>query len=187
MVRAIFTKNFWVKLFVYLASVGMVVSCIAFYQGLQGYQEILPEESYVDCGVHEFKPKRVVRVNKGDSTYEYSRKSRTWESRNAYWQVYYKAIDGSGYAFNKKFGPYKVRAQEAKKAGNIKRRVLEAYDQDQKLHIFIAKEEDSIQSYYQGKVSYYSKILTIPLMYLPCYLLLLAWYFRVYKKRAQVS
>ena len=183
----IFSKSFWIKTLVHLATVGMVVSSVAFYKGLEGYKSVCPQENYVDKGVHEFRPLRVVRTSNSDGTYNSSRKARMREENRAKWLVIYRALDKSGYGFKRSFGLSKIMAQEAKKEGNVKRRVLEATDSQGKRHIYIVKEHDSISSHFDSQVAYYSRLLTLPLLYLPLYLVLLFWYFKVYKRNLKES
>lgn len=187
MLGRIFSKSFWIKVLLYLATVGMVVSCVAFYKGLEGYKSVCPQENYVDKGVHEFRPLRVVRTSNSDGIYNSSRKARMREENSAKWLVIYRAVDKSGYGFKRSFGISKLKAQEAKKEGNVKRRVLEAYDSQNKKHIYVVKEHESISTHFDSQVDYYSRLLTLPLLYLPLYLALLFWYFKVYKRKLKES
>ena len=187
MLGRIFSKSFWIKVLLYLATVGMVVSCVAFYKGLEGYKSVCPQENYVDKGVHEFRPLRVVRTSNSDGTYNSNRKARMREENSAKWLVIYRAVDKSGYGFKRSFGLSKLKAQEAKKEGNVKRRVLEAYDSQNKKHIYVVKEHENISTHFDSQVAYYSRLLTLPLLYLPLYLVLLFWYFKVYKRKLKES
>ena len=166
MLGRIFSKSFWIKVILYLASVGMVVSCVAFYKGLEGYKSVCLQENYVDKGVHEFRPLRVVRTSNSDGIYNSSRKARMREENSAKWLVIYRAVDKSGYGFKRSFGISKLKAQEAKKEGNVKRRVLEAVDSQGKKHIYVVKEHESISTHFDSQVAYYSRLLTLPLFVL---------------------
>lgn len=175
-------RSFWLKVFMIIATALLVVACVSFYQGLKGYKSVLPVESYVDKGIHEFKPQKVYVVGKRGSTYNPNRHARMRENLETKWMLRYKAVDGSGYAFKRDFGLSESDAREAKKEGNVYRRILVAKDENGKEQIFIAKAEDSIESYWEGKVSYYKKLLNIPIVYVFIYIFLLVRYIKYLKK-----
>lgn len=146
------------------------------YFSARNLMQIIPEENYVDQGVHIFYPYRVLPMPVKNTSA--SSRDRRMNPTKTVYVVYYVADDGSGYQWSEQTSSKSSGQKIVANGQPIERRVLDIPSKNAYLTV---EPEQTAKSYTAGLRQKYVLILALSAVYILVYLVM--WGVILSKKR----